>query len=87
MVGKEPYKVIDVFAGLGEGFAALGYGAGKSLFKLALSKAGFSANSLAQTFALLYEGAGIEGASSHSDTYFENDCWARQHQHCRCIFV
>jgi len=29
-------------------------------------KAGFSANSLAQTFALLYEGAGLEGASSHS---------------------
>ena len=29
-------------------------------------KTGFSANSLAQTFALLYEGAGIEGASSHS---------------------
>ncbi|MCF8164893.1 MAG: site-specific integrase [Sulfuritalea sp.] len=29
-------------------------------------KSGFSANSLAQTFALLYEGAGLEGASSHS---------------------
>jgi integrase/recombinase XerD len=29
-------------------------------------KTGFSANSLAQTFALLYEGAGLEGASSHS---------------------
>ena len=29
-------------------------------------KAGFGANSLAQTFALLYEGVGIEGASSHS---------------------
>jgi len=29
-------------------------------------KVGFSANSLAQTFALLYEGAGLEGASSHS---------------------
>ena len=29
-------------------------------------KAGFGANSLAQTFALLYEGAGVEGASSHS---------------------
>ena len=29
-------------------------------------KAGFSANSLAQTFALLYTGAGLEGASSHS---------------------
>ena len=27
---------------------------------------GFSANSLAQTFALLYAGAGLEGASSHS---------------------
>ena len=27
---------------------------------------GFSANSLSQTFALLYEGAGLEGASSHS---------------------
>jgi len=26
-------------------------------------KAGFSANSLAQTFALLYEGAGLEGAT------------------------
>jgi integrase/recombinase XerD len=29
-------------------------------------KVGFNANSLAQTFALLYEGAGLEGASSHS---------------------
>ena len=29
-------------------------------------KTGFSANSLAQTFAVLYEGAGLEGASSHS---------------------
>ena len=29
-------------------------------------KSGFNANSLAQTFALLYEGAGLEGASSHS---------------------
>jgi len=29
-------------------------------------KTGFSANSLAQTFALLYEGAGLQGASSHS---------------------
>ena len=29
-------------------------------------KAGFSANSLSQAFALLYEGAGLEGASSHS---------------------
>jgi integrase/recombinase XerD len=29
-------------------------------------KSGFSANSLAQTFALLYKSAGIEGASSHS---------------------
>jgi len=29
-------------------------------------RTGFSANSLAQTFALLYEGAGLEGASSHS---------------------
>ena len=29
-------------------------------------KAGFGANSLAQTFALLYAGAGVEGASSHS---------------------
>lgn len=29
-------------------------------------KTGFSANSLAQTFALLYKGAGLEGASSHS---------------------
>jgi integrase/recombinase XerD len=27
---------------------------------------GFSANSLAQTFALLYAGAGLQGASSHS---------------------
>ncbi len=29
-------------------------------------KEGFSANSLAQTLALLYAGAGLEGASSHS---------------------
>jgi integrase/recombinase XerD len=29
-------------------------------------KAGFSSNSLAQAFALLYAGAGLEGASSHS---------------------
>ena len=29
-------------------------------------RSGFNANSLAQTFALLYEGAGLEGASSHS---------------------
>ena len=29
-------------------------------------KTGFSANSLAQTFALIYGGAGLEGASSHS---------------------
>ena len=29
-------------------------------------RAGFNANSLAQTFALLYEGAGLRGASSHS---------------------
>jgi len=29
-------------------------------------KDGFSANSLAQTFAALYEGAGLEGATSHS---------------------
>ncbi len=29
-------------------------------------RAGFNANSLAQTFALLYTGAGLEGASSHS---------------------
>lgn len=29
-------------------------------------KLGFNANSLAQTFALIYEGAGLEGTSSHS---------------------
>jgi integrase/recombinase XerD len=29
-------------------------------------KQGFSANSLTQTLALLYRGAGLEGASSHS---------------------
>ena len=29
-------------------------------------RAGFTANSLAQTFAQLYSGAGLEGASSHS---------------------
>ena len=29
-------------------------------------RTGFTANSLAQTFALLYAGAGLEGASSHS---------------------
>jgi DNA (cytosine-5)-methyltransferase 1 len=40
MADKEPYKVIDVFAGpggLGEGFSALRHGAGKSKFRLALS--------------------------------------------------
>lgn len=40
MTDKEPYKVIDVFAGpggLGEGFSALGCNSGKSSFKLALS--------------------------------------------------
>ena len=37
-------------------------------------KAGLSVNSLSQTFALLYEGAGLEGASSHSGrrTYLTN---------------
>jgi len=29
-------------------------------------RSGFGANSLAQAFSLLYEGAGVEGASSHS---------------------
>jgi integrase/recombinase XerD len=30
------------------------------------AKSGFSANSLAQTLALFYRAAGVEGASSHS---------------------
>ena len=30
-------------------------------------KSGFSANSLAQTFASIYRAAGVEGASSHSE--------------------
>jgi integrase/recombinase XerD len=29
-------------------------------------KLGFNANSFEQTFAMIYEGAGLEGASSHS---------------------
>jgi integrase/recombinase XerD len=37
-----------------------------SLLVRKVSRPAFNANSLAQTFALLYEGAGLEGASSHS---------------------
>ena len=40
--------------------------AGKSTFASIKYLPGFNANSLAQTFAMLYEGAGLEGASSHS---------------------
>ena len=40
--------------------------AGKSTFASIKYLPGFNANSLEQTFALLYEGAGLEGASSHS---------------------
>ena len=44
-------------------------------------KSGFSANSLSQTFALLYAGAGLEGASSYSGrrtflTNLANKCTA-----------
>jgi len=53
-------------------------------------KLGFSARSLAQTFALIYEGAGLEGVSSHSEqrhynSYFENASWSPQHQHYRYL--
>jgi integrase/recombinase XerD len=52
-------------------------------------KSGFSANSLAQTFALIYDAAGVEGASSHSGrrSFFKNAGWASQHQYHSCLPV
>ena len=49
-------------------------------------RSGFNANSLAQTFALLYEGAGLEGASSHS-AYFSPSWTAFQAERGRDFSV
>ena len=47
-------------------FARYCFGSHPQQQRILRIRAGFNANSLAQTFALLYAGAGLEGASSHS---------------------